>query len=137
MRRVVATTTAVVVFLDAIVLAFINWVMGLAVRYQSMSLAGLEPATMSSGAWAAGGVLALLLTCCAVVLVRTARRDRSPGRLGRILLIGCAVTHGVLGALVVGPVGWIAFVAMMAVFALVVLNLVLNSPPAAPAARKA
>ena len=44
-----------------------------------------------------------------VQLARIALRDRPPGRFGKILLIVCAVLHGVLGALVVGLVGWPAF----------------------------
>jgi hypothetical protein len=123
MRRGVAATAAVVLVLEAFGLAFINWVMGLAVRHQSMSLAGLDPAAMAAGAWVAGGLIAVFLICCAVVLARTALHDRAPGRLGRLLLISAAVLHVVLGAAVVGLVGWPAYALMMVIFALVVLSL--------------
>jgi MFS family permease len=123
MRRGVAATAAVVLVLEAFGLAFINWVMGLAVRHQSMSLAGLDPDAMAAGAWVAGGLIAVFLICCAVVLARTALLDRAPGRLGRLLLISAAVLHVVLGAAVVGLVGWPAYALMMVIFALVVLSL--------------
>ncbi|MEU4092702.1 hypothetical protein [Streptomyces sp. NPDC026673] len=116
---------AVLLVLEAFVFAFVNWIMGIAVRHQQMSLAGLDPGAMAVGAWAAGVVMALFLIGCAIVLVRMARRDRPAGRFGRILLIGCAVTHGVLGAGLAAPVGWAAFVGMMVVLAFVVLALVL------------
>jgi MFS family permease len=119
----VAATAAVVLVLEAFGLAFINWVMGLAVRHQSMSLAGLDPDAMAAGAWVAGGLMAVFLISCAVVLARTARHDRAPGRLGRLLLISAAVLHVVLGAAVVGLVGWPAYALMMVIFALVVLSL--------------
>jgi MFS family permease len=133
MRRGVAATAAVVLVLEAFGLAFINWVMGLAVRHQSMSLAGLDPAAMAAGAWVAGGLIAVFLICCAVVLARTALRDRAPGRLGRLLLISAAVLHVVLGAAVVGLVGWPAYALMMVIFALVVLSLFMYGAGTAPA----
>jgi hypothetical protein len=142
MRRGVAATAALVLVLEAFGLAFINWVMGLAVRHQEMSLAGLDPTAMAVGAWVAGGLLALFLIGCATVLARTARYDRAPGRLGRVLLILAAVMHVVLGAAVVGLVGWPAYVLMMVIFGLVVLSLFMygspdtsgeDTPPAVPA----
>ncbi|MFJ9911600.1 hypothetical protein [Actinacidiphila glaucinigra] len=125
MRRSVAVAAAVLLILEAFGFAFVNWIMGIAVRHQQMSLAGLDPGAMAVGAWAAGVLMALFLIACAVVLVRMARRDRSPGRFGRILLIVCAVTHGVLAAGLAAPVGWAAFVGMMVVLGFVVLALVL------------
>lgn len=144
MRRGVAATAALVLVLEAFGLAFINWVMGLAVRHQAMSLGGLDPDAMAVGAWAAGGLLAVFLIGCGVVLARTARHDRAPGRLGRLLLIAAAVLHVVLGAAVVGLVGWPAYALMMVIFGLVVLSLFLyggepasagepDAPPTAPA----
>jgi len=56
--------------------------------------------------------------------VRAAITDRGPGRFARVVLIVCAVVHGVLGALTVGLVGWPAFVFMMIVLGLIVLPLV-------------
>ncbi|MFD3456408.1 hypothetical protein ACFWVC_30085 [Streptomyces sp. NPDC058691] len=139
MRRSVAATAAVVLVLEAFGFAVVNWVMGIAVEHQQMSLGGLKPSAMAAGAWAAGVVMALFLIGCAIVLARTAIRDRAPGRLGRILLIVCAVTHGVLAAGLAAPVGWAAFVGMVVVMGLVVLSLVLYSggeAPAAPATEK-
>lgn len=125
MRRGVAATAAIVLFLEAFGLAFVNWVMGLAVRHQDMSLAGLDPAAMAAGAWVAGGLLALLLIACAIVLAGTARRDRAPRGFGRLLLIAAAVLNVVLGTAVVGLLGWPAYVLMMLIFGLIVLSLTL------------
>ncbi|MDX3071997.1 hypothetical protein ACIP98_04680 [Streptomyces sp. NPDC088354] len=137
MRRSVAATAAVVLVLEAFGFAVVNWVMGIAVEHQQMSLGGLKPSAMAAGAWAAGVVMALFLIGCAIVLARAAVRDRAPGRLGRILLIVCAVTHGVLAAGLAAPVGWAAFVGMVVIMGLVVLSLLLyagGEAPAAPAA---
>ncbi|MEU1615720.1 hypothetical protein ABZ479_00310 [Streptomyces sp. NPDC005722] len=111
--------------LEAFGFAFVNWIMGIVVRHQKMSLAGLDPGAMAMGAWAAGAVMALFLIGCAVVLVRMAQRDRAPGRFGRLLLVVCAVTHGVLGAGLAAPVGWAAFAGLMVILGFVVLALVL------------
>jgi hypothetical protein len=53
---------------------------------------------------------------------------RAPGRFARILLISCAVVHGVLGALTVGLVGWLTFAFMMVVIGLIVLTLLAYEP---------
>jgi hypothetical protein len=124
-RRGLAATTAVVLVLEALVIAFVHLVLGLSVRNQNMSLAGLDPDGMAVGTFAGGGLFTLFLIGCAVVPARAAIGNRPPGRFGRILLIVCAVLHGLLGALVVGLVGWPAFVCMMLVLALVVGTLVL------------
>ncbi|WP_435172720.1 hypothetical protein [Actinacidiphila sp. bgisy145] len=128
MRRGIAVATAVVLVLDALTIAAVNWILGLAVRRQQMSLGGLPTHAMTVGAWAAGGVFALFLLCCAVLVARIALRDEMAGRVGRIVLIVCAVVHGVVGAVVVGLVGWYAFVAMMVVLALLVGTLLMYAP---------
>nr|WP_202501263.1 hypothetical protein [Streptomyces sp. SID5785] len=120
-------------------IVFLNWFLGLVVDRQDMSLAGLDPRAMSVGAWVAGGLFGLYLAVCAVVLARSAVRDRAPGGFGRILLISAAVVHGLLGAFAIGLVGWLAFVFMMVVLALIVLTLVAydrheNGPADGPAA---
>lgn len=125
MRRGLAATTAVVLVLEAFGIAFINLVLGLAVRNQNMSVAGLDPDGMAVGTWVGGVLFALFLIGCAVVPARVALRGRAPGRFGQILLIVCAVLHGLLGAMVVGLVGWAAFVFMMAVLALLVGTLLM------------
>lgn len=125
MRRGLAATTAVVLVLEALVMAFVHVVLGLVVRNQSMSLAGLDSDAMAVGTFVGGALFALFLIGCALVPARVALRGRPPGRFGQILLIVCAVLHGLLGALVVGLVGWAAFGFMMLVMALVVGTLVL------------
>ncbi|MEU1631002.1 hypothetical protein ABZ746_38330 [Streptomyces sp. NPDC020096] len=125
MRRPVAAVAAGVLIIEAFVIAFINLVLGLAVKRQSMSLGGLAPGAMSAGAFVAGAVFAVFLLFCAAIAIRTAMADRAPGRFARVVLVVCAVLHGLLGAAVVGMVGWLAFVAMMVTLGLVVATLVL------------
>ncbi|CAG6395531.1 hypothetical protein NMG29_33725 [Streptomyces cocklensis] len=128
MRRGIAVGTAVVLVLEALAIAFVNWILGLAVRHQKMSLGGLDPDAMAAGSWAGGGIFALFLIACAVLVARIALHDRMSGRVGRIVLIVCAVVHGVLGAIVVGLVGWYAFVVLMLVLGLLVGTLLLYAP---------
>lgn len=122
-RRPVAVVAAIVLFGEAVGLAFINWILGRVVDSQSMSMAGLDSDVMSVSTWALGGIMGVFLAGCGLVLLLTGLRDRAPGRFGRVLLISCAITHGVLGALTVGLVGWPAFAFMMVVLGLVVLSL--------------
>ncbi|MER7521232.1 hypothetical protein [Streptomyces sp. NPDC126499] len=123
-RRPIALVTAAVLFLEAPGIVAINAVMARFVKAQSMSLDGLDPEVMYTGTWALGiGSGALLLLCGLVPLI-AAIRDRRPGRPGRALLIGCAVVHGVLGAVAVGLLGWAAFAFLMVVVGLIVLTLV-------------
>ncbi|MEW1865996.1 hypothetical protein OG896_14035 [Streptomyces sp. NBC_00669] len=128
MRRGIAVATAVVLVLDALTIAAVNWILGLAVRRQQMSLGGLPTHAMEVGSWVAGGIFALFLLGCAALVARIALRDRMAGRVGRIVLIVCAVIHGVVGAAVVGLVGWYAFVVMMVILALLVGTLLLYAP---------
>jgi MFS family permease len=123
-RRPVAFVAAIVLFVEAAGMVLVNGILATVVHNQEMSLAGLDPAAMSAGAWAMGGVAGLYLVLCGLVLLLTGIRDRAPGRVGRVALIGCAVVHGVLGALTVGLVGWAAFAFMMVVLGLIVLTLV-------------
>ncbi len=123
-RRPVAFVAAIVLFGEAAGMVLVNGILATVVDNQEMSLAGLDPAAMSAGAWAMGGVAGLYLVLCGLVLLLTGIRDRAPGRVGRAALISCAVVHGVLGALTVGLIGWAAFVFMMVVLGLIVLTLV-------------
>ncbi|MYX54951.1 hypothetical protein GTZ89_04220 [Streptomyces sp. SID8382] len=109
--------------LEAVGIALLNWILGLVVDRQQMSMGGIDTDAMSVGTWVAGGLFGLYLLVCGVVLLRTAVRDRAPGRLARILLITCAVVHGLLGAFSVGLVGWPTFAFMMVVLGLIVLTL--------------
>ncbi|MFD7668979.1 hypothetical protein [Streptomyces sp. NPDC059788] len=122
-RRPVAWVAAVVLVPEALGVLFLNWVLSIVVDKQQMSMAGVDPAAMSTGAWVLGAVFAVYLVCCAVLLARIGLRDRPPGTFGRIVLVSCAVVHAVLGAFAVGLAGWGAFAAMMAVLALLVLTL--------------
>ncbi|TSB25906.1 hypothetical protein FNJ62_11765 [Streptomyces benahoarensis] len=132
-RRPVALVAAVVLILEAGGIVLLNWILSIVVDRQQMSLAGLRPGAMTTGALAAGAVAALSLLGCAALLLRTGLRDRPPGTLARIALICCAVVHAVLGAFVVGMVGWLAFAALLAVLALLVLTLVAyGERPAVP-----
>lgn len=133
-RRPVAFIAALVLFAEAVGIVIINMVLGTVVKNQDMSLAGTDPALMSKGTWVLGGVSGLFLVLCGVLLLLAGIRDRAPGRAARIVLIGCAVVHGVLGALTVGLVGWSAFALMMVVLGLIVLTLVAYGPaPEEPA----
>jgi len=123
-RRPVAFVTALVLFAEAVGIVLINGILATVVKNQDMSLAGMDPAVMSNGTWAMGGVFGLYLLLCGLLLLLAGIRDRAPGRFARIVLILCAVVHGVLGALTVGLVGWTAFAILMVVLGLIVLTLV-------------
>ncbi|MFJ4874960.1 hypothetical protein ACIP93_07070 [Streptomyces sp. NPDC088745] len=125
-RRPTAAVTGLVLFLEAFGFVFVHYVLGRVVEGQSMSLAGLDPGATAAGAWALGGVAGLFLVVCGAFLLVAAVRDRAGlARPVRILLVVCAVVHGVLGAAAVGLVGWWAFVWMMLVVGLIVLSLLL------------
>ncbi len=128
MRRPVAFVAALALFAEAVGVVLVNGILATVVENQDMSLAGLESGAMSGGTWVMGGVSGLCLLLCALVLLLTGVRDRAPGRLGRIALIVCAVAHGVLGAVAVGLLGWIAFAFLMTVLGLIVLTLVVYGP---------
>ncbi|MFJ9636701.1 hypothetical protein [Streptomyces sp. NPDC101178] len=128
MRRTVATVTALVLFGEAVGIFVINAVLATVTENQNMSLAGMDPKAMTAGTWVLGGVSAVLLIGCGLIALLAGVRDRAPGRFGRIVLIGCAVVHGVLGAVTVGLVGWAAFAFMMVVLALLVLTLLAYGP---------
>ncbi|MFJ1583347.1 hypothetical protein ACIOC1_08525 [Streptomyces sp. NPDC088197] len=132
MRRGIAVGTAVVLVLEALTIAFVNWILGLAVRHQSMSLAGLDSDAMAIGSWVGGALFGLFLILCAVLVVRIVRRDEMTGRFARIVLIVCAVVHGVVGALVVGLIGWYAFVLMMVILGGLVATLLMYAPEDRP-----
>lgn len=127
-RRPVAIVAAIVLFVEAVGIVVINGILATVVKNQEMSLAGLDSAAMSNGTWVMGGVFGLYLLLCGLALLLTGIRDRAPGRIARIVLILCAVVHGVLGALTVGLVGWAAFAFLMVVLGLIVLALVAYGP---------
>ncbi|WP_416475592.1 hypothetical protein [Streptomyces sp. LKA04] len=122
-RRPVAWTVAVVLFLEAVGVAALNWFLGIVVDRQEMSLAGLDPDAMSVSSKIGGVVFGLYFALCGLVALLVAIRDRAPAGLGRILLISAAVVHGLLGAFSWGLVGPGAFVFMIVVLGLIVLLL--------------
>lgn len=124
-RRPIALVTAAVLFLEAPGIVAINAVMARFVKVQAMSLDGMDPDAMYTGTWALGIASGVALALCGLVaLVKPASATMRPGRVGRGLLIGCAVVHGILGAVTVGLIGWGAFAFMMLVLGLIVLTLV-------------
>ncbi|MEV6675951.1 hypothetical protein AB0N09_03670 [Streptomyces erythrochromogenes] len=124
-RRLVAGLAAVVLVAEAAVLVLVHLVLGRTTANQSMSIAGSDPDLMSTATYGMGAGMGAFLLLCAVIAVLAALRDRPPGRFGRVVLIAAAVTHAVLGMLVVGLVGWIAFAVLMLILCLLVLILTL------------
>ncbi|MFE0512592.1 hypothetical protein [Streptomyces sp. NPDC058964] len=122
-RRPVAWLVAVVLLAEGLGIAALNWFLGMVVDRQDMSLAGLDPDTMSMSSKLGGIVFGLYFALCALVAVLVAIRDRAPAGFGRVLLISAAVVHALLGALVWGMVGWTAFLFMVVVLGLIVLLL--------------
>lgn len=123
-RRPIALVTAAVLLAEAPGIVLLNAVMARFVEAQSMSLDGLEPDAMVAGTWALGIGSGIALAACALVALLAGVRDRRPGRIGRGLLIACAIVHALLGAVAVGLIGWGAFALLMLVVGLVVLTLV-------------
>ncbi len=136
-RRPVAWTVTVVLFVEAFGVAALNWFLGIVVDNQDMSLAGLDPDVMSTSSKIGGIVFGLYFALCALVALLVAVRDRSPVGFGRILLISAAVVHGLLGAFVWGLAGWQAFVFMVLVLGLIVLLLMTYDIPGASASADA
>ncbi|MFE0644259.1 hypothetical protein ACFW2Y_22005 [Streptomyces sp. NPDC058877] len=123
-RRPIALVTAAVLFLEAPGIVAVNAVMAGFVEAQSMSLDGMDPEAMVAGTWGLGIGSGLALLLCSLVALLAGVRDRRPGRFGRALLIGCAVVHGLLGAVAVGLLGWAAFAFLVTVLGLLILTLV-------------
>lgn len=133
-RRPVAWIVAVVLFVEALGVAALNWFLGVVVDRQDMSLAGLDPHVMSTSSKIGGIVFGLYFAFCGLVALLVALRDRRPAGLGRILLISAAVVHGLLGAFAWGLMGWPEFLFMVVVLALIVLLLMTYDGQEAPAA---
>lgn len=129
LRRLVAGLAAIVLVAEAVVLVFVHIVLGRTTANQSMSIAGSDPDVMSKATYGLGAGMGAFLLLCAVLAALAAVRDRAPGGFARAVLVGAAVTHGVLGILSVVLVGWGAFVAMMLILCLLVLTLMLYAAP--------
>ncbi|MFF8970672.1 hypothetical protein [Streptomyces sp. NPDC014995] len=132
-RRPVAAIVAVVLFVEALGVAALNWFLGVVVDRQDMSLAGLDPHMMSTSSKIGGIVFGLYFALCGLVALLVAIRHRPPAGLGRVLLISAAVVHGLLGAFAWGLVGWPAFLFMVVVLALIVLLLMSQDHREGPA----
>lgn len=122
-RRAVAAVTALVLTLEAAVLVGLNLFLGKVADAQQMSLAGIDPRAMTVSAVIGAVLVGGYVLTCALILARTALRDLPPRGFWRIVLISCAVVHGVLGAFCIGLVGWSAFVVLMVVLGLIVWSL--------------
>ncbi|MFK4545095.1 FtsH-binding integral membrane protein [Streptomyces tendae] len=133
-RRPVAWIVAVVLFVEAVGVAALNWFLGIVVDRQDMSLAGLDPHMMSLSSKIGGIVFGLYFALCGLVALLVAVRDRAPAGVGRILLISAAVVHGLLGAFTWGLVGPGAFIFMIVVLGLIVLLLMTYDAREEPAA---
>ncbi|GAA4068990.1 hypothetical protein [Streptomyces shaanxiensis] len=135
-RRPLAWVLALVLFVEALGIAGLNWLLGNVVDSQDMSLAGLDPDVMSLSSKIGGLVFGAYFALCGLVALLVGLRNRAPAGLGRVLLISAAVVHGLLGAFSWGLVGWTAFVFMMVVLGLIVLLLMTydaRSTPEEPA----
>lgn len=132
MRRPVAWVVAVVLVVEAVGVAAVQWFLGVVVDRQDMSLAGLDPDVMSMSSKIGGVAFGAYFALCGLVALLVAVRDRAPAGLGRILLISAAVVHGLLGAFAWGLVGWTAFLYMMVVLGLIVLLLMTYDAQATP-----
>lgn len=132
MRRPVAWIVAIVLFAEALGIAAVNWLLGVVVDRQDMSLAGLDPDMMSVSSKIGGIVFGLYFALCGLVALLVALRDRAPAGLGRVLLISAAVVHALLGAFAWGLMGPAAFLFMVLVLALIVLLLMTYDRPGEP-----
>ncbi|MFG3100482.1 hypothetical protein ACGFZL_08180 [Streptomyces sp. NPDC048182] len=127
-RRPVAWVVAVILLLEALGVAALNWFLGIVVDRQDMSLAGLDPDTMATSSKIAGIVFGLYFALCGVVALLVALRDRRPAGIGRVLLISAAVVHGLLGAFAWGLMGVGPFLFMIVMLGLLVLLLLAYAP---------
>ncbi|MFF4748729.1 hypothetical protein ACWD5R_02450 [Streptomyces sp. NPDC002514] len=128
-----AWIVAVVLFVEAVAVVALNWILAVVVDRQDMSLAGLDPGVMVTSSEIGGVVLAVYFALCGLVALLVAIRDRAPSGLGRALLVSVAVVHGLLGAVVWGLLGVGAFLLMVFVLALVVLLLMTHDGLPGPA----
>ncbi|WP_412080742.1 hypothetical protein [Streptomyces sp. SCL15-4] len=127
-----AWVVAVVLLAEALFVVAVNWLLGVVVDRQKMSLAGLDPDVMAMSSKIAGIVFGLYFALCALVALLVAVRDRAPAGFGRVALISAAVVHGLLGAFAWGLFGWTAFVFMIVVLGLIVLLLMTYDRAAGP-----
>ncbi|MQY14877.1 hypothetical protein SRB5_50530 [Streptomyces sp. RB5] len=136
-RRAVAGVAGVVLVLEGVGVAGVQWVMADFLDRQHMSLAGLDTSMLANSLRGGGLFFGLVLVAVGVLALRMAVLDRAPGGFVRGVLIAVAVVHGVLGAVMAGLVGWDLFAVMMAVLALVVFSVIAYGRPGEPPAEPA
>ncbi len=121
-RRPVAWVAAIVLFVEAIGIALLNWFLGVVVDRQDMS-GGSRLEHDVRLVQGRGLVFGLYFALCGVAALLVAVRDRAPGLFGRILLDqrrrGARSARRVHG----GPGGLGAFVFMMVALGLIVFTL--------------
>ncbi|MFC1417006.1 hypothetical protein [Streptacidiphilus cavernicola] len=134
MRIWAAFGAALLLLLEALVTTVLALVLGLGIKRQNMSLAGLAPSGMALGVWVGLGALAGFLVLVALLLAFTGARRRAMGRPTRILLIVCAVLHALLAAVTLALSGVLAFVVLIVTLGFLVLLIQLGpaQPDAAP-----
>jgi hypothetical protein len=125
MRRTVMIAAGVLLLIEGVAIGAVNWVLGIVVDRQDMSLGGSDPGVTSVGAWTAGAVLVLFLAVVAVLLLVAGVRNRPLGRIARILVIVCAVFDAVVGIIAAGVIGWAIFAFTMIELGLLVLSLLM------------
>jgi hypothetical protein len=129
MRRWTAVAVVVLLMVEGLVSGLLGYLLGATVTKQNMSFGGLAPSAMAAGAWSGLGLLAVFLLVVAAVVAGTGLRDRSMGRPTRILLIVCAVLHGLLAAMLLALSGVTAFAVAAVTLTLLVLLLFLPDEP--------
>src|SRR5581483_848287 len=87
---------------------------------------------MAVGSWIGQGALALLFVIVGVLVARAARRDAAAGMPTRVLLLVCAVTTGVLAAVVLGLMGVGGFIGLIIMLAVYVMAFLLIREDAVP-----
>jgi hypothetical protein len=136
-RKAVLVAAAVLLVVQGVVLGLVGLILGLAVEQQNMSFGGVHPHLMAVGSWIGQGALALLFVIVGVLVARAARRDAAAGMPTRVLLLVCAVTTGVLAAVVLalmGVGGFIGLILMLAVYVMAFLLIREDAvPPGVPA----
>ncbi|MEV6110745.1 hypothetical protein AB0M28_39510 [Streptomyces sp. NPDC051940] len=115
--------------LEGIAIAGVQLVMAEFLDGQNMSLAGLDTDLLANGIRGGGLLFGGVLFACGVAALRMGVRDAAPGRFLRAVLIGVAVVHGVLGAVVAALVGWDVFAVLMVILGLVVFSVLAYGRP--------
>jgi hypothetical protein len=87
---------AVVLFIEALGIAALNWFLGVVADRQDMSLASLDPDVMSTSLKTGGCALRRLLRAVCPGRPACGPTRPRPAGIGRALLISAAVVHALL-----------------------------------------